>query len=262
VTIEVARQNAAADTVKQVVHFVKSENKRAAIVAILQNRVKAGHTKQCIIFTNSRLGCAKLARALERDGIKAGAIHGDKSQGERTLTLDAFKSGAIEVLVATDVAARGLDIPEMKHVIHYHLPSKEDEFTHRNGRTARMLASGTAYIIAHESEKKMDYIDYGMEILKVENSTSLPKPSEFQTIYISGGKKNKLNKIDIVGFFSQKGKLEKGDLGLIEVKDFISFAAVKFNKVKDLLQNIRDEKMKGKKYKIEVARKVVKKVEE
>jgi len=150
----------------------------------------------------------------------------------------------------------------MKHVIHYHLPSKEDEFTHRNGRTARMLATGTAYIITHESEKKLDYIDYSTEVLEVENMISLPKPPEFQTVYISGGKKNKLNKIDIVGFFSQKGKLEKGDLGLIEVKDFISFAAVKYNKVKDLLQNIRDEKMKGKKFKIEVARKVIKKVEE
>ncbi|MFI0491803.1 DbpA RNA binding domain-containing protein, partial [Flavobacterium sp.] len=152
--------------------------------------------------------------------------------------------------------------PEMNHVIHYHLPSKEDEFTHRNGRTARMLASGTAYIVAHDSEKKLDYIDYGMPVLNVEHSITLPKPPEFQTIYISGGKKNKLNKIDVVGFFSQKGKLEKGDLGLIEVKDFISFAAVKFNKVHDLLQNIKDEKMKGKKFKIEVARKVIKKEEE
>ena len=124
-----------------------------------------------------------------------------------------------------------------------------------------MLALGTAYIISHESEKKQEYIDYGMPVLKVDNNTTLPKPPEFQTIYISGGKKNKLNKIDIVGFFSQKGKLEKDDLGLIEVKDFISFAAVKFNKVKDLLSNIRDEKMKGKKFKIEVARKVVKKEE-
>jgi len=98
--------------------------------------------------------------------------------------------------------------------------------------------------------------------LNVENTTNLPKPPEYQTIYISGGKKTKLNKIDIVGFFSQKGKLEKGDLGLIEVKDFISFAAVRYNKVKELLNNVRDEKMKGKKFKIEVARKVVKKEEE
>jgi len=110
--------------------------------------------------------------------------------------------------------------------------------------------------------KKLDYIDYEMPVLNIENAVNLPKPPEFQTIYISGGKKNKLNKIDIVGFFSQKGKLEKGDLGLIEVKDFISFAAVKFNKVKDLLHNVRDEKMKGKKFKIEVARKVIKKEEE
>ena len=93
----------------------------------------------------------------------------------------------------------------------------------------------------------------------VDTATTLPKAPQFQTIYVSGGKKNKLNKIDIVGFFSQKGKLEKGDLGLIEVKDFISFAAVKSKKVKDFLHNIRDEKMKGKKFKIEVARKVVKK---
>jgi superfamily II DNA/RNA helicase len=112
-----------------------------------------------------------------------------------------------------------VDIPEMNHVIHYHLPSKEDEFTHRNGRTARMLSTGTAYIIAHESEKKWN-ISIMDGRFKLE-SASLPKPPEFQTIYISGGKKNKLNKIDIVGSFSE-GKTRKGDLGLIEVKDFIS----------------------------------------
>jgi superfamily II DNA/RNA helicase len=135
----------------------------------------------------------------------------------------------------------------MKNVIHYHLPSKVDEFTHRNGRTARMMASGTAYIIIHESEKKVDYIDYDMKKIDVSNYSVIPKPPEFKTIYISGGKKNKLNKVDILG-----------DLGLIEVKDFVSFAAVKYAKVVPLLQNIKDEKMKGKKYKIEVARDVVK----
>jgi superfamily II DNA/RNA helicase len=183
-------------------------------------------------------------------------------QDERERALIQFRNGSVSYLITTDLAARGLDIPEMNHVIHYHLPSKEDEFTHRNGRTARMLSTGTAYVIAHESEKKMEYINYGMEVFEVAQTVSLPKPPEFQTIYISGGKKNKLNKIDIVGFFSQKGKLEKGDLGLIEVKDFISFAAVKFNKIKDLLANIQDQKMKGKKFKIEVARKVIKKEEE
>ena len=155
VTIEVARQNAAADTVKQIVHFVKSENKRAAIVAILQNRVKAGHTKQCIIFTNSRLGCARLAIALERDGIKAAAIHGDKSQSERMLTLEAFKSGAIDALVATDVAARGLDIPDMPCVINHELPFSAEDFIHRIGRTGRAGSSGDAIALVDDSEKRL-----------------------------------------------------------------------------------------------------------
>jgi ATP-dependent RNA helicase DeaD len=219
-------------------------------------------SQSAIVFCNHRDAAERISDTLNEKGIYATYYHGGMDQDERERALIQFRNGSVSYLVTTDLAARGLDIPEMKHVIHYHLPSKGDEFTHRNGRTARMLASGTAYIIIHESEKKMDYLDYGMSVLDVSNSTTLPKPPEFKTIYISGGKKNKLNKIDIVGFFSQKGKLEKGDLGLIEVKDFISFAAVKAKKVKDLLNNIRDEKMKGKKFKIEVARKVVKKEED
>jgi superfamily II DNA/RNA helicase len=230
-------------------------------IGSLFNLICSLKSQSALIFCNHRDAAERISDTLNEKGIYATYYHGGMDQDERERALIQFRNGSMSYLVTTDLAARGLDIPEMKHVIHYHLPSKEDEFTHRNGRTARMLASGTAYIIAHESEKKQEYIDYSMPILNVDNQTTLPKPPEFQTIYISGGKKNKLNKIDIVGFFSQKGKLEKGDLGLIEVKDFISFAAVKFNKVKDLLSNIRDEKMKGKKYKIEVARKVIKKEE-
>jgi superfamily II DNA/RNA helicase len=147
-----------------------------------------------------------------------------------------------------------LDIPEMKHVIHYHLPLQEHEFIHRNGRTARMHASGTSYLIFHKEEPRPKYVDENLEEINFSTENPLPNAPEFVTIYISGGKKNKLNKIDIVGFFSQKGKLEKGDLGLIEVKDFTSFAAVKRTKFRQLLEKIKDEKMKGKKYKIEVAR--------
>ena len=228
----------------------------------LFNLICSLKSEAAIVFCNHRDAAERISDALNEKGIYATYYHGGMDQDERERALIQFRNGSISYLITTDLAARGLDIPEMKHVIHYHLPSKEDEFTHRNGRTARMLASGTAYVIAHESEKKMDYIDYGMKVLNVEKSTILPKSPEFQTIYISGGKKNKLNKIDIVGFFSQKGKLEKGDLGLIEVKDFISFAAVKSKKVKELLNAIRDEKMKGKKFKIEVARKVIKKEED
>jgi len=231
-------------------------------IGSLFNLICSLKSQSALVFCNHRDAAERISDTLNEKGIYATYYHGGMDQDERERALIQFRNGSVSYLITTDLAARGLDIPEMKHVIHYHLPLKEDEFTHRNGRTARMLASGTAYLIINESEKKLDYIDYGMPVLKVENATTLPKPPEFQTIYISGGKKNKLNKIDVVGFFSQKGKLEKGDLGLIEVKDFISFAAVKFNKVKDLLHNIKDEKMKGKKFKIEVARKVIKKEEE
>ena len=228
----------------------------------LFNLICSLKSQSAIVFCNHRDATERISDTLNEKGIYSTYYHGGMDQEERERSLIQFRNGSMSYLITTDLAARGLDIPEMKHVIHYHLPLKEDEFTHRNGRTARMQASGTAYLIVNESEKKLEYVDYGMPVLNVENCTDLPKPPEFQTIYISGGKKNKLNKIDIVGFFSQKGKLEKGDLGLIEVKDFISFAAVKFNKVKDLLHNVKDEKMKGKKFKIEVARKVIKKEEE
>lgn len=215
-------------------------------------------SESALIFCNHRDAAERISDALNEKGIYATYYHGGMNQDERERALIQFRNKSVSYLITTDLAARGLDIPEMKHVIHYHLPAKEEEYTHRNGRTARMLASGTAYLLFHDSEKRPDYISGSLPVLTLPAQSQLPKPPEFQTLYISGGKKNKLNKIDIVGFFSQKGKLEKGDLGLIEVKDFISFAAVKYGKVKELLQNIHEEKMKGRKYKIEVARKVIK----
>lgn len=228
----------------------------------LFNLICSLKSESAIVFCNHRDAAERISDALNEKGIYATYYHGGMDQEERERALIQFRNGSMSYLITTDLAARGLDIPEMNHVIHYHLPLKEDEYTHRNGRTARMLASGTAYLLIHDSEKKLDYVDYSLPVFEVENAKSIPKPPLYQTIYISGGKKNKLNKIDIVGFFSQKGNLEKADLGLIEVKDFISFAAVKFGKVKDLLQAIKDEKMKGKKFKIEIARKVIKKIEE
>jgi ATP-dependent RNA helicase DeaD len=238
--------------------FSKSKDKIDSLFQLICSL----NSEAAIIFCNHREAVERIHEMLTQKGIISTYYHGGLDQDERERALIQFRNGSVSYLITTDLGARGLDIPEMKHVIHYHLPAKEDEFTHRNGRTARMLASGTAYVLIHETEKKADYFDYGKRRLDVSNAKSLPKAPLYQTLYISGGKKNKLNKIDIVGFFSQKGKLEKDDIGLIEVKDFISFVAVKYPKVKSLLQNIKEEKMKGKKYKIEVARKVIKKEEE
>lgn len=217
------------------------------------------NSEPALIFCNHREVAERISNLLNKKGIQTGYYHGGMDQDDRERILIQFRNGSLNYLITTDLAARGLDIPEMKHVIHYHLPAKESEFIHRNGRTARMHASGTAYIILYKEEKAPDYIPENLDILKLGANKSLPKRPGNQTIYISGGKKNKLNKSDIVGFFLQKGKLDKSDLGLIEVKDFISFVAVRSSAVKTLLANIRDEKMKGKKYKIEIARNVIKK---
>jgi superfamily II DNA/RNA helicase len=219
-------------------------------------------TESAIVFCNHRDAAERISDTLNEKGISSTYYHGGMDQEERERALIQFRNGSVPYLITTDLAARGLDIPEMNHVIHYHLPAKEEEYTHRNGRTARMLATGTAYIVLHETEKRLDYINYQMPVLQLSANAKLPQKPDFQTIYISGGKKNKLNKIDIVGFFLQKGNLEKTDLGLIEVKDFISFVAIKSNKVRNFLTAIKDQKMKGKKFKIEVARNVIKRVEE
>ncbi|WP_428662733.1 DEAD/DEAH box helicase [Runella sp.] len=212
------------------------------------------NSESALIFCNHRDAVERTCELLNERGVYAAFYHGGMDQEARERALIQFRNGSVNYLVTTDLAARGLDIPEMKHVIHYHLPLHEHEFIHRNGRTARMHATGNSYLIFQKEEIRPAYVENNMVEIKLSDNYPLPNPPEFVTIYISGGKKNKLNKVDIVGFFSQKGELEKGDLGLIEVKDYTSFAAVKRTKFKALLQNIRDEKMKGKKYKIEVAR--------
>lgn len=214
------------------------------------------NSEPALIFCNHREATERVTDLLSKKGIETGYYHGGMDQDDRERVLVRFRNGSLNYLVTTDLAARGLDIPEMNHVIHYHLPGTETEFVHRNGRTARMHASGTAYIIQFKDEKTPDYIPDDLNVLKVYTENPLPDHPEYLTIYVSGGKKNKLNKGDIVGFFLQKGKLDKSEIELIEVKDFISFVAVKATVVKKLLTNIKDEKMKGKKYKIEVARKL------
>lgn len=211
-------------------------------------------SEPALIFCNHRDAVERTSALLKEKGIDNASFHGGMEQMQREQALIQFRNGSILFLVATDLAARGLDIPEMKHVIHYHLPSTEAEFTHRNGRTARMHAAGTAYLLMHADEPMPYYIRQKPELLSIPAGQKLPKPAEWITLYINGGKKDKLNKVDIVGFLSQKGKLEKTDLGLIIVKDYNSFVAVKKHKVKSLLPLVQQEKMKGTKYRIVVAK--------
>jgi len=212
------------------------------------------NSESALIFCNHRDVAERLSNGLNDRGIYSTFYHGRMEQEDRERALIQFRNGSVTYLVTTDLASRGLDIPEMKHVIHYQFPLREEEFVHRNGRTARMHASGTAYLLFSRDELRPPYVPRDLEEWPVPADQPLPNPPGFVTLYISGGKKTKLSKGDIVGFFAQKGGLAKDDLGLIDVKDFIAFAAVRKDKVSGLLTRIRDEKMKGKKYKIEVAR--------
>ncbi len=149
-TIEVARSNSTNANVTQIVYDVAEGDKQAAVVQLLRDR----GLKQVIVFCNSKIGASRLARNLERDGVVASAIHGDKTQIERMQALDAFKRGEIEALVATDVAARGLDIVELPAVINFDLPFSAEDYVHRIGRTGRAGATGDALSLCSPNERK------------------------------------------------------------------------------------------------------------
>ena len=242
------KADTAALTIKQVISEEKDKvNKLFDLLCFLDQ-------ENAIIFCNHRDAVERTSQLLKEKGVDNVAFHGGMEQKEREQALIQFRNGSMRYMVATDLAARGLDIADMRHVIHFHRPSTEAEFTHRNGRTARMQETGNAYLLMHTDEPLPHYIHQKPAILSIPVSHKPPKAAEWVTLYINGGKKDKLNKVDIVGFFSQKGQLQKDELGLIIVKDFNAFVAVKKHSIKKLLPLVQPAKIKGTRYKIVVAK--------
>jgi ATP-dependent RNA helicase RhlE len=151
VTVEVARPNATATNVEQHFYSVADDDKRQVVRQILRQR----ELSQALVFVNSKLGAARLARSFERDGLKTNALHGDKSQDERLKALDAFKRGEVDVLVATDVAARGLDIVDLPAVFNFDVPFNAEDYVHRIGRTGRAGASGLAVTLVARDDVRL-----------------------------------------------------------------------------------------------------------
>jgi superfamily II DNA/RNA helicase len=210
--------------------------------------------KSVIVFCNHRESVERTSQLLKEKGIVNVFYHGGMEQYERESAMCKFKNGTSNVLITTDLASRGLDIPDIKYIIHFHLPATQDVYTHRNGRTARMTAGGKAILILSPEEKLPDYIAGGATEMILYEHLELPEKPKWSTMFIAAGKKDKVNKMDIVGFLSKVGHLKKDDIGLIEVKDFASFVAVRKLKVGPMLELIKDEKIKGKKVKIAVAK--------
>ena len=209
-------------------------------------------SQSMLIFCNHRETVDRISDLLIEKDLIHDIFHGGMEQEERERALLKFRNGSVKMLITTDLAARGLDIPEVDHIIHYQLPYTKDAFLHRNGRTARMNAKGTAYLLFTEGED-FPYLDKAIEPEDLTGNYTIPADSIWQTIYIGAGKKDKINKIDIVGFLLKVGDLAKEDVGLIEVKDTTAYVAVKRKLVPQLVKKLAEQKIKGKKRKIEVA---------
>jgi len=207
-----------------------------------------------LVFCNHRDAVERVGLLLEEMGISHGVFHGGMEQEDREKALIKFRNGTHRLLITTDLASRGLDIPEIEAVVHYQLPVTLEVYTHRNGRTARMHANGTSYILLSASEHIPPFITDKHVEEKLSADREVPEPSVWKTLYIGAGKKDKINKMDIVGTILQKGKIAKDDLGLVEVLDYASYAAVKGDKIDKVLERIQGEKVKSKKLKFGISK--------
>lgn len=206
-----------------------------------------------LVFCNHREAADHISNLLWNRGIEHGLYHGGMEQEDRERALIKFRNGSHRLLVTTDLASRGLDIPEIGYIIHYQLPVTEQAFIHRNGRTARMHAKGTAYLILADDELPA-YLKQEPQSEQLLENISLPDVTPWATLYIAAGKKDKINKVDIVGLLLRKGELDKEDVGRIEVMDKTAYVAVNRLKIEKLLKNIKNEKIKNKRVKIELSK--------
>lgn len=207
-----------------------------------------------IVFLNYREAVDRVYQFLHKAGFCVSAFHGAMEQKDRERALFRFQSGCANVLVSTDLAARGLDIADVQNIIHYHLPMNSEAYIHRNGRTARWDRQGASYLILgpEETLNKLDCLTDMVE-MEVPSTYNVPS-SRWETLYIGRGKKDKVNKVDIVGFLSKTGGLSREQLGMVTVFPQWSFAAVERTCVPSLMARIKGQKIKGQKTIIEPIR--------
>ncbi len=207
--------------------------------------------KSGIVFCNFKDTIQFVSDHLSEEGVGHVCFYGGLEQIERERALIKFRNGTHHVLLATDLAARGIDVPNLDFIIHYQLPPAESEFTHRNGRTARMNADGTAYILKWENDELYDFVKGAKEVV-IEESSEKVKDA-WETLFISGGRKNKISKGDIAGLFFKQGELSKEELGVIELKQDCAFVSVPKSKARKLVEKLNNTRLKKKKVRITIA---------
>lgn len=196
-----------------------------------------------IVFVGFRESVERVAKFLRERGFVASSLHGGLEQRQRERELFRFVAGSTNILVSTDLAARGLDIQALDNVIHYHLPLNEQAFIHRNGRTARWDREGRSFIILGPEETLPPYVV--ADKFSVSHSTRSPQQPLWSSIYIGKGKKDKISKGDIAGFLMKVGGLDKDDVGRIDVRDYHSFVAINRKRTSETLIRLRGQKIKG-----------------
>jgi superfamily II DNA/RNA helicase len=223
-----------------------SQNKLKTLVELVQH---LGNS-QGIVFCNLRDSIEGVSSYLSQNNISYTCFSGVMEQKDRERALIKFRNGSSQLLVATDLAARGIDIPEMQFIIHYELPRHKEEFIHRNGRTARVNAKGTAYILKWERESLPDFIGE-VEKADISKKTTL-KPRHWETLFISGGRRDKISKGDIAGLFFKQGGLNKDQLGTIELKPDCAFVGVPSSLAEALVDKLNNSRLKTKKVRIRI----------
>ncbi len=234
------------ESIKLVVKTIisPSVNKHNTLVALLNQL----GSEPGIVFCNKKDSLLDISLFLDKKGIAHTCFHAGMEQRERERALIKLRNGSVSVLVASDLASRGIDIPEMKFIIHYEIPNALQEYTHRNGRTARVNAKGTAYLIKGLNEIFPDFIEKS----KIETLTNTGdrRPNFWVTLFISGGRKDKISKGDIAGMFFKQGGINKDQLGIIELKQDCAFAAVPVSIVDDLVAKLNNTRLKKKKVRV------------
>ncbi len=223
-----------------------SKNKLATLLDLIEHL----GNQPGIIFCNLRESIEQVSSFLEKNNISHSCFSGGMEQKDRERSLIKFRNGTSQILIATDLASRGLDIPELKFIIHYEVPQAAEEFIHRNGRTARVNSKGIAYVLKWEKEYLPDFIKNS----KVANISkkAIRKPQFWETLFISGGRKDKISKGDIAGLFFKQGKINQDQLGSIELKQDCAFVAVPVAIADKLVEKLNNTRLKKKKVRVTI----------
>lgn len=203
-----------------------------------------------IVFCNQKSSLEDLSAFLEKKKIIHTCFHAGIDQKERERALIRLRNGSATILLASDLAARGIDIPEMKYIVHYEIPEGVEEFTHRNGRTARVNSKGTAYMLKWNKENLPEFVGKAA-VQNISGKNKLVTPF-WETLFISGGRKDKISKGDIAGLFFKQGKINKDQLGVIELKTDCAFVAVPKSIAGKLVHTLNNTRLKKKKVRVTV----------